>query len=93
MVQARQTPSPEREAIVGWTARMGATTAEALAYRHDITVASARGRLVAAARAGLLSRSHPLAEAPALYTVTRAGLRSCGVRGLDPCRLTASTTA
>jgi hypothetical protein len=90
MVQARHTPSPEREAIIEWTARMGAITAEALAYRHGMSVASVRRRLLAAERARLLSRSHPLRGAPALYTATRAGLHSCGLHGLDPCRVTAS---
>jgi hypothetical protein len=90
MVQASQSLPPERGAIIRWTACMGAVTAEALAHRHDISVASARARLLAAERARLLSRRRPLAEEPALYTATRAGLRACGLPGLDPCRVTAS---
>ena len=38
MVQATQTPSADRVAIVAWTARMGAITAEALAARQDTSV-------------------------------------------------------
>jgi hypothetical protein len=38
-------------------------------------------------RASLLSRKQLLAGAPALYTVTRAGLRASGVRGLEPGRV------
>ncbi len=87
---ADQTLPPEREAIIRWTARMGAITAEALAHRHDISVASARARLLGAERAGLLARRRPLSGAPALYTVTQAGLRTCGPRGLDPGRVSAS---
>ncbi len=82
--------SPERASILRWTARMGAVTAEALAGRDASSVSSARSRLLAAARAGLLTRQRPLAGQPSLYTVTRAGLRACGLRGLDPCRVTVS---
>lgn len=90
MVHASQTHSPDRVAIVGWTARMGAITAEALAARQDSSVASARARLLGAERGGLLRRSRPLTGHPALYTATRAGLRVCGMTGLDPCRVSAS---
>ncbi len=90
MFRAGHTLTPEREEIVRWTARMGAVTAEALAHRDHTSVASARARLLAAGRAGLLSRRRPLAGEPALYTVTRAGLNACGERGLDPCRVSAS---
>ena len=81
MVKASQSLPPERGAIIRWTACMGAVTAEALAHRHGISVASARARLLAAERARLLSRRRPLAEEPALYTATRAGLRACGLPG------------
>ncbi len=90
MLTATHTPPPEREAIIRWTARMGAITAEALAYRHGISVASARARLLGAERARLLARQRPLTGAPALYTITRAGLRACGLRGLDPGRVSAA---
>jgi hypothetical protein len=83
-------PSSERVALLRWTARMGAVTAEALAYSQSTTVASARGRLQAAERAGLLLRRRPLAERPALYTLTRAGVHTSGLRGLDPCRVSAA---
>ena len=81
---------PDRIAIVRWAAGLGAITAEALADRLDVTVASARARLLAAERERLLRRHRPLAGKPALYTVTRAGLRSADVHGLDPCRVSAS---
>jgi hypothetical protein len=90
MAHERETPSLERVAILQWTARIGAVTAEALGYRHGISVASARGRLRAAERAGLLIRRRPLLGQPALYTVTRAGLRASGLPGLDPCRVSAA---
>jgi hypothetical protein len=90
MVRIHPTPSPERVAIMRWTARMGAVTADALADSQGTTPASARGRLQAAERAGLLSRRRPLAGQPALYTVTRAGMRMSGLRGLDPCRVSAA---
>jgi hypothetical protein len=90
MVQASQTPSRERVAIIGWTARMGAITAEALADRQGTSVASARAQLLAAERARLLCRRRPLVGQPSLFTVTRAGMRACGLRGLDPGRVSAS---
>lgn len=83
-------PSPERADILGWTARIGAVTAEALAHRHEISVASARARLQAAESARLVVRRRPLAGEPALYTATRAGLRASGLSGFDPGRVSAS---
>jgi hypothetical protein len=79
--------SPERKALIRWTARMGAVTAQALAIAQGVSQASARARLRAAERDGLLARSRPLARRPALYTLTRAGMRAGGLRGLDPCHV------
>ncbi len=84
------TSTPERKEIMQWTARMGAVTDEALADHLDVTVPSARGRLMALEKAGWLSRKRLLAKQPALYTVTRAGLRIGGLQGLDACRVSAS---
>jgi hypothetical protein len=84
MVSIEKRHSPERVAIVRWAAQMGAITAEALAVREQVSIASARGRLLAATRAGLLLRYRPLAAQPALFSATRAGMRSAGVRGLQP---------
>jgi hypothetical protein len=88
MVQASNTHSPERLSMLRWTVRLGAVTPEALAQHGGWTLASARGRLLAAERAGLLRGRRVLAGAPVLYTATRAGLRASGLRGLDPCRVT-----
>jgi hypothetical protein len=79
--------TPEQADIMHWTASLGAITAEALALRMDITPASARGRLSAAVRRGLLVSRRLLVDAPTLYTITRAGLRACGAYGIDPCQL------
>jgi hypothetical protein len=83
-------PSSRRMAIMQWTARMGAVTAEALAVREGASVPSARGRLRSIERAGWISRRRPLDGQPALYAATRAGLRASTVRGLHPCRVSAS---
>ncbi len=88
--KSKLTATPERKAIMQWTARMGAVTDEALADRLDVTIASARGRLQGLQKAGWLSRKRPLAEQPALYTATRAGLLVAALQGLDPCRVSAS---
>lgn len=82
--------SPERIAIVRWAAGLGAVTADALAEHLSLSVASARARLVAAERERLLERSGPLRGRPALYAVTRIGLREADVRGIDPCKVSAS---
>jgi hypothetical protein len=76
-----------------WTAGLGAVTAEAVATHGGLTVASARARLAVAERAGLLARHAPLQGAPALYTVTRTGLRAAGARGLEPCAVSAASAA
>lgn len=81
----------ERLEIVRWTARHGASTAEALSERLGVSLASARARLTAARVAGLLARCQPLAGEPALYTATRSGLRACGAAGLDPARVSAAS--
>jgi hypothetical protein len=80
----------QRLALMQWTARMGAITADALAISQSTTLASARGRLQAGVRAGLLSRRRALAERPALYVLSRAGLSRCGLRGLDACSVSAA---
>jgi hypothetical protein len=90
MVRRDLTPSPERVAIMQWTVRIGAVTAEALADRLDVNVASSRGQLQAFQKAGWLSRTRPLAEQPTLYTATRAGLRVAALQGRDRCHVSAS---
>jgi hypothetical protein len=90
MVRKDLEPTPERKAIMQWTARLGAVTDEALADRLEVSVASARGRLQALQKAGWVSRKRPLAGQPALYTATRAGLRVAALQGLDPCRVSAA---
>ncbi|HEY3971110.1 MAG TPA: hypothetical protein VGL79_06895 [Solirubrobacteraceae bacterium] len=82
--------SPERTAILQWVARIGAVTDQALAAHTGATVASARARLLAAGRAGLLVRHRPLTGRPSLYTATRAGMRVSGLGGLDLCRVSSS---
>jgi hypothetical protein len=90
MVEVRRQHPAERVAIVQWTARMGAITAEALACRQRIGVASARSRLLAAERDGLLSRRRLLVGQPALYIHTRAGMRVSGLRELRLCRVSSA---
>ncbi len=81
-------PVPEREALVKWVANLGAVTVEALALRLDVSLASARGRLYAAQRAGLLAVYR---VGPVLFTVTPAGLRACCEPGLEACRVSAAS--
>jgi DNA-binding Lrp family transcriptional regulator len=80
-------------ALVSWAARLGAITADALAERADVSFASARARLAAAERAGLLTRRSAVTDSPALYTATRLGLRITGSSSLGICRVSASNAA
>lgn len=93
MVPSNDELSCERTAMVRWTARLGAVTADALAERDGCTLASARARLQAAERARLLSSSRPLHGRPAIYTATLAGMRATGLSGLDQCRVSAANAA
>jgi hypothetical protein len=93
MVPSKNHLSPERLEMVQWTARLGAVTADALAERAGESPASARARLRAANRAGLLSCTRPLHGRPAIYTATPAGLRATGLQRLDPCRVSAANAA
>jgi hypothetical protein len=68
-------------AAVRWTARLGAVTAGALADSDAVSVAAARGRLLAAERLGLLCRTRPLRGQPSLFVATREGLRVAGLDG------------
>jgi len=80
-------PSMERIDLLRWTAGLGSVTSESLACRRGVTIASARGSLGAAVRAQQLTRHRPLMGRPALYTITRAGLRSAGLVGIEPCHV------
>jgi hypothetical protein len=90
MVSKSSTHSPDRLEVVRWTARFGVATAPAVAQHGGWSPASARGRLRAAERAGLLTGTRVLADAPSLYTATRSGIRASGLRGLEPCRVSVS---
>lgn len=82
----------DRSAVLRWAASVGAITAEALAELQDTAVASARSYLGVAVREQLLVRKRPLVDQPALYVLTRAGLRASGLAGVDASRVTASNT-
>lgn len=87
------TPSAASLELVRWAAGLGVITAEALARHAGLTPASARGRLQAAVRAGLMQGRRPLTEAPPLYTLTRAGARASGLAGIEPVRVSAANAA
>ena len=83
----------ERAATLDWAARLGAVSAVALAARERSSVRSARAKLAAAERDGLLRRTSLLRGSPALYTATRSGLRLAGLSSLGACRVSASNAA
>jgi hypothetical protein len=84
---SRRTAPPARLALLEWIGGLGAATAEAVAGREGTSVSSARARLVAAQRDGLLASRRPLAAQPTLYTLTPRGMRAAGHAGLVPCRV------
>jgi hypothetical protein len=68
-------PTVAQCALLEWIARLGAVTAEALALRRGVGLATASTQLLTAERAGLLACRRVLKGRPALFTPTRAGLR------------------
>lgn len=92
MSPSTNTHASQQVALAEWTARFGAVTAEALALRDGCSVGSARARLLAAQRAGLLARERPLTDQPALFTATKAGLRAAAIGGVQPGRVSAANT-
>lgn len=80
-------PSSERAELLRWTAGLGAVTSESLACLQRRSLASARATLGAAVSAGQLTRHDPLTGSPALYTITRAGLRAAALADIEPCRV------
>ena len=90
MVRRDLTPSPERVAIMQWTARLGAVTAEALADRLDVSVASARAGCRPAQGGLAVARA---ARWPSSRRCTRRRAPGCAwpaLQGLEPCRVSAS---
>ncbi len=76
-----------RSELLDWAARVGAVSAEALVVRERCSPASARARLSAAERAGLLAGTRPLADEPRLYALTPKGCRAASVAGRPPARI------
>jgi hypothetical protein len=87
MSRSTRASSPAQASLLFWISDVGAVTAEALAALRETTISSARAQLPAAAPAGLLARTRPLAGEPAIYTLARAGMRSCGLPGSEAVRV------
>jgi hypothetical protein len=84
---------PALARTLAWTASLGAVTAEALAARERIAVASARDRLARGEREGMLRSWRLLRGRPPLYTLTSGGQRALGLPGAKPLAVSASRTA
>lgn len=76
--------------LLRWAAGLGVVTAQGLALHGDSSEASARARLAAAERGGLMVAHRLLRDLPTLYTVTPRGISRCGAQGLAPGRVSAS---
>ena len=71
-------------AMLGWLARIGAAGAAELACVTGLSGRVVAARLARLGDAGAVSSRRLLHSAPALYTLTRAGLRAAGRDELDP---------
>ena len=91
-MSASSSNASRRRELLAWAGTIGAVTAEALGEREQ-GAASARARLAAAERKGLMSVWRLVRDPPALYTVTRAGLRAGGVPDLEPACVSAAGAA
>jgi DNA-binding MarR family transcriptional regulator len=85
--------SPAQQEMLRWIGSLGAVSAEALAWRLEISIASARARLAAARDKGWIASSRPLVDRPTLHTATRTGLRACGARSIEPARVSGANAA
>ena len=90
MCNDSNTKQVQRASLICWIAGLGAVTAESLAELDGCSPASARGRLQAAVRAGLVVRARPLHGAPSLFSATRRGMALAGVTGEEPARVSVS---
>ena len=93
-MRATTPPVSERAAdATRWAAELGAVTAEALAVRSQVSIASARGVLRAAERGGLVTGTRPLHHGATLYSATASGLRATDAQALGVARVSASNAA
>jgi hypothetical protein len=79
--------------VLEWVGRLGAVSAGDVALRFDLSARSARARLSALQRAGLVHERRLLHGLEPLYVASRSGLRLVGLSGLGPCRVSASSFA
>ncbi len=84
------TTSTTQQPILAWIGRIGAAGAAEVSVRFSLSASSARARLVACERAGLLEGARLLHGQPPLYAATPAGLRAAGLAELRPCRVSPS---
>lgn len=79
--------------ILAWLAAIGAGGADEIAAACDLGAGSARARLRALERAGLVRQVRLLHGAPALHLLTRGGLRAAGRGELAPVAVSAASFA
>jgi len=93
MSTSKGAPSRAQRSLLLWIADVGPVTAAALATMQATTVSSARARLAAAVRVGFATCWRPLAGEPAIYTLTRTGLRRCGLPAAEAVRVSPANAA
>src|ERR1700690_312194 len=81
---------PSNAAILAWLASIGGGAAEHVAAGCGLSPAAARARLHGLERRGLARRAQLLHGAPALYVLTRAGMRAAGRPEIDPSAISAT---
>jgi hypothetical protein len=77
-------------AVLGWLAAIGAGGHDELADACGLRAGAVRARLRMLEGAGLVRSERLLHGAPALYTLTRRGLRAAGRPDLDPVAVSAT---
>jgi hypothetical protein len=85
---SKAAPTRAQASLLQWIADVGAVTAPALATLQATSVGSARARLAAAGRVGLVTGERPLAGEASIYTLSPAGLRRCGLCAAQAVRVT-----
>jgi hypothetical protein len=79
--------------ILGWLARIGAGSAVEVALGCGVSTRVAQRRLAALEQRGEVSSRRLLHGSPALYVLTRSGLRAAGRAELEPVLLSAGVFA
>ena len=83
-------PDATTRRLIDWLSGIGAAALAELADVGGVSTEAAAARLRRLEQRGLVSRARLLHGQPALYLITRAGLRACGRMDLGPARVSSA---